>query len=81
MRTLKLMLVLALAALDAELKKNPNSYFSLKMNGAAFEFDRRGRIVQGRVYGRTGFVYRNRPPGGTLAGLYPQIIEWFEKHN
>jgi Domain of unknown function (DUF4932) len=26
-------------------------------------------------------LYRNREPGQTLADLYPQIIEWFEKNN
>ena len=26
-------------------------------------------------------LYRNRQPGQTLADLYPQIIEWFEKNN
>lgn len=45
-----------LAALESALKQNPNSYFSLKMNGYAFEFDGRGRIVQSKVYDRTGFV-------------------------
>jgi hypothetical protein len=44
-----------LAELDSALKKNPNSYFSLKMNGYAFEFDRGGRIVRSKVYERTGF--------------------------
>ncbi|HKQ54220.1 MAG TPA: DUF4932 domain-containing protein [Pyrinomonadaceae bacterium] len=48
-----------LAALDEALKKNLNSYFTLKMNGYAFEFDRKGRIVQSKVYDRTGF--RNEP--------------------
>lgn len=45
-----------LAELDAALKRNPNSYSTLKMNGYAFEFDGRGRIVQSRVYDRTGFT-------------------------
>jgi hypothetical protein len=26
-------------------------------------------------------LYRNRSPGQSLADLYPQIIEWFEKNN
>ena len=26
-------------------------------------------------------LYRNRKPDQTLADLYPQIIEWFEKNN
>jgi O-methyltransferase involved in polyketide biosynthesis len=26
-------------------------------------------------------LYRNRKPGETIADLYPQIIEWFEKNN
>jgi len=45
-----------LAALDAALKKNLNSYFTLKMNGYAFEFDGKGHIVQSKVYDRTGFT-------------------------
>lgn len=44
-----------LASLDNELKRNPGSYFSLKMNGYAFEFDKHGKIVQSKVYDRTGF--------------------------
>lgn len=44
-----------LADLDAALKKNPNSYFTLKMNGYAFEFDRDGKILKSKVYDRTGF--------------------------
>ena len=44
-----------LASLDAALKQNPNSYFTLKMNGYAFEFDRAGRVVRSKVYDRTGF--------------------------
>lgn len=44
-----------IAALEAELRRNPGRYFSLKMNGYAFEFDQRGRIVQSTVYDRTGF--------------------------
>jgi len=26
-------------------------------------------------------LYRNRPPGTTVEALYPQIVEWFEKHD
>jgi hypothetical protein len=26
-------------------------------------------------------LYRNSKPGQTVADLYPQIIEWFEKGN
>jgi hypothetical protein len=44
-----------LAALDDALKKNPNSYFTLKMNGYAFEFDKKGKIVKSKIYDRTGF--------------------------
>jgi hypothetical protein len=44
-----------LAALDVELKRNPGRYFTLKMNGYAFEFDKQGKIVQSKVYNRTGF--------------------------
>jgi hypothetical protein len=44
-----------LTALEADLRQNLGRYFSLKMNGYAFEFDARGRIVQSKVYDRTGF--------------------------
>nr|ART39466.1 J336 [uncultured bacterium] len=42
--------------LDSALKKNLNMYATLKMNGNAFEFDQKGRIVQSRIYDRTGFA-------------------------
>jgi hypothetical protein len=45
-----------LAELDAALKRNLNIYATLKMNGNAFEFDKKGRIVQSRIYDRTGFT-------------------------
>jgi Domain of unknown function (DUF4932) len=45
----------AVAALDSILRLNANFYFSLKMNGYSFEFDRDGRLVQSPVYDRTGF--------------------------
>ena len=48
-----------LAGLNAELKKNDGNYFNLKMNGYAFEFDKKGRIVQSRVYDRTGWGNSN----------------------
>lgn len=44
----------AITRLDSALKANPRSYASLKMNGYAFEFDARGRIVRSTVYDRTG---------------------------
>ena len=44
-----------LAELDAALKKNINVYSTMKMNGYAFEFDERGKIVQSKIYDRTGF--------------------------
>ena len=44
-----------LAELDAALKKNPGVYSTMKMNGYAFEFDNKGRIIQSRIYDRTGF--------------------------
>ena len=46
-----------LAALDAELKRD--QYFNLKMNGYAFEFDKNGRIVQSKVFDRTGWGRKN----------------------
>lgn len=44
-----------LAELDAALKKNINVYSTMKMNGYAFEFDERGKIVPSKIYDRTGF--------------------------
>ena len=46
-----------LAALDAELKKQ--QYFNLKMNAYAFEFDKKGKIVPGKVFDRTGWGKTN----------------------
>jgi hypothetical protein len=46
-----------LAALDAELKKD--QYFNLKMNAYAFEFDKKGKIVQSQVFDRTGWGKTN----------------------
>lgn len=45
-----------LAALDKELVGDPNRYFTLKMNGYAFEFDAKGQVVRSSVYNRTGFT-------------------------
>jgi len=45
-----------LVALNSDLTKNPGRYFSLKMNGYSFEFDSKGKIVQSRIYDRTGFT-------------------------
>ncbi len=45
-----------IAELDAALQKNLNVYSTMKMNGYAFEFDKKGRIVQSRIYDRTGFA-------------------------
>ena len=44
-----------LAELDDALKKNINVYSTMKMNGYAFEFDEGGKIVQSKIYDRTGF--------------------------
>jgi hypothetical protein len=46
----------AVAMLDSALRRNQGSYFTLKMNGRAFDFDRRGRLVRSAVYDRTGFT-------------------------
>lgn len=42
-------------SLDSELKADDGRYFSLKMNGYAFEFDRKGELVRSRIFDRTGF--------------------------
>jgi len=44
-----------LAALDKALTRQNGIYGSLKMNGYSFEFDPDGRLVQSKVYDRTGF--------------------------
>lgn len=46
----------AVGALDQELVADPARYFNLKMNAYSFEFDADGRIVQSRVYDRSGSV-------------------------
>jgi Domain of unknown function (DUF4932) len=48
-----------LAALDAELQKNSGSYFYLKMDGYAFEFNKTGKIVQSKVYDRISWGKSN----------------------
>lgn len=40
------------AMLDSAMKQNSSMYFNLKMNGYAFEFDSKGRIVKSKVYDR-----------------------------
>lgn len=45
-----------LEELDSALKKNLGVYSTMKMNGYSLEFDQKGRIVQSRVYDRTGFT-------------------------
>ncbi len=49
-----------LTALDAELAANPNQYFTLKMNGYAFELDEHDKLVPSKVYDRTGFSEERR---------------------
>lgn len=44
-----------ITALEKELKTDQGRYFSLKMNGNAFEFDQSGALVRSKVYDRTGF--------------------------
>jgi hypothetical protein len=41
--------------LDSLLSENSNRYFSLKMNGYAFEYDDKNQIVNSTVYDRTSF--------------------------
>ncbi len=48
-----------LAAFDAEIKNDFGKYFSLKMDSYSFEFDRRGKIVQSKVYDRTAWGKTN----------------------
>ena len=44
-----------LAALEAVLKTQSSRYFTLKMNGNAFVFDKNGKIVRSKIFDRTGF--------------------------
>ncbi|HYF29861.1 MAG TPA: DUF4932 domain-containing protein [Chitinophagaceae bacterium] len=57
------------AGIDAEIKKDFYAYFKLKMNGYSYEFDKRGKIVQSKIYDRTGF------PGEALNHLRPFISQ------
>ena len=59
-----------LAMLESELRQDLGRYFSLKMNGYAFEFDAQGRIVQSKVYDRTGFRGESR---NTLRPFVPLL--------
>ena len=59
----------AVAMLDSALKQSPRAYASLKMNGYAFAFDARGRIVPGGVYDRLG------PPAERTNALLPYLDE------
>ncbi len=40
--------------------------------------ERRGFTQSPRFHRFLVELYRNRPPGATVAGLYPGIVEWFE---
>jgi hypothetical protein len=50
----------AVLRIDSVLSRNFGLYFSLKMNGYAFEFDDAGRIVKSPVYDRTSFINERR---------------------
>lgn len=55
---------------DELLKKNPNIYFSLKMNGHAYEFGKNNKLVKSKIYDRTGFASERK---NTLAPYIPQL--------
>lgn len=57
----------AVLAFDSVLASNRNAYSTLKMNGRALEFDRRGRLTRSPVYDRTGF------PGEITNPLHPWL--------
>jgi hypothetical protein len=59
-----------LVALNDDLKRNPGRYFTLKMNGYAFVFDKQGKLVQSKVYDRTGF---RGDVSNTLKAFLPQL--------
>jgi hypothetical protein len=67
-----------LTALEADLRQNIGRYFTLKMNGYSFEFDARGRIVQSKVYDRTGFRGDASNP---LRGYLPQLQSFADATN
>lgn len=52
------------------LSKNPSIYFSLKMNGYAFEFGKNNKIVKSKIYERTGFPGES---SNTLEPFIPQL--------
>jgi hypothetical protein len=56
-------------ALNARMTENAPSYFDLKMNGYAFEYEASGRIVRSSVYDRTGFS------GYTTNALLPLLAD------
>ncbi len=59
-----------IVALNDDLKRNPGRYFTLKMNGYAFEFDKQGKLVQSKIYDRTGF---RGDVSNTLKPFLPQL--------
>ncbi|HZN07320.1 MAG TPA: DUF4932 domain-containing protein [Pyrinomonadaceae bacterium] len=67
-----------LAAFEADLRQDLGRYFTLKMNGYAFEFDSRGRIVQSKIYDRTGFRGDASNP---LRAYLPQLQSFADTTN
>jgi len=65
-------------ALEADLRQDTGRYFALKMNGYSFEFDSRGRIVQSKVYDRTGFRGEAK---NTLRPFLPQLQSFADDSN
>lgn len=65
-----------LADLDADLKSNSSRYFYLKMDGYAFEFDRKGKIVQNPVYDRASWSKTN-----TLRPYLTQLQSFADETN
>jgi hypothetical protein len=67
-----------LSTLESELRQDIGRYFSMKMNGYSFEFNAAGRIVQSKVYDRTGFRGDAR---NTLRPFLPLLQSFSDETN
>jgi hypothetical protein len=64
------------SALNTELKKNPNNYFTLKMDAYSFEFDKRNKINKSKIYDRISWGRSN-----TLQPFLAQLQSFSDETN